>query len=133
MGFQVLSDTVANDSDKSITVGTGISYKLISGSVQFTSTATAGNRQLELRVKDELGNVVFKVAAPSVQAASLTYNYSFGSGIPASTVVALTVMMPIPEDMILLSGWSIQIIDSAAIAAAADDMNMFFLVERIHG
>lgn len=64
------------------------------GSVAFrlVTSATAGNRQVLVALLDGTGTAVFTVAAPAVQAASLTVDYAFGVEVPAYGSAALGAM-----------------------------------------
>lgn len=92
-------------------------------SVLFASTATAGNRQVELRVKDAAGNVLYAVAAGAVQAASLTNRYLFVPGVTReSAFVSKGITAPLPKQLVIPSGGTVEAIDTAAIDALADDL-----------
>lgn len=128
--IKVQYDATANDSDKSWTVGTNRVWKIKYGHVQLTSTITAGNRQLDILVTDESSQTVLLVRAGAVQAASLVYEYSLLPEVPRETsVVALSLNVGIPEDLILLPGWTIRVYDSTAVDAAADDMVVSLVYE----
>ena len=57
------------------------------------------------------------------QAASLTYNYLFGVGVSDLTAVRSSTFLMTPlVPWILPAGYKVRVYDSAAVAAAADDM-----------
>jgi hypothetical protein len=120
---QLQADEALNDSDKSLTVPAGNAWEVQSIWVELTSTATAGNRQIAVRIEDDASDIVAEIAAGIVQAASLTRNYLFGPGLPDLTAFRAgdLLMTPIPP-LLLPAGYSIRVLDTAAIAAAADDM-----------
>ena len=129
MAIKKLLDTALNDSDKAFTVPGAETWKVMYGHVILTSTATVGNRQILLTVTDNLGNVIYNSYAGNVQAASLAYNYSFNQGIAReTTVVANSLQVPIPTDLILLPGYVLRAYDVTAVDAAADDMEVAFVV-----
>ena len=131
-GIEVLSDVVINDSDKSLTIESGRDNRILYGVVHFTSTADAGNRQLEFRVKDGAGAEMYVISGGAVQVASKVYDYLLTpGGIRETTIVNNELVVPLPIDTVLLSGWSLQVIDSAVIQAAADDMTMYLVVEGL--
>ena len=131
MGIQRTRDVALNDSDKTFTVPAGQRWTLLYANVQLIATATAGNRQIVLQILDAAaGNVMFEAVAGLVQIASATREYNFGSGLPRETAeVAGQAAVPIPENLTLNAGMAIRVFDSAAIAAAADDMTVAFVVD----
>ena len=131
--YGVFDDT-ANDSDKSFTVPAGEMWKLMYANAKLVTTATVGNRQLRFAVTDPNGNEVGYISAGAVQAASLTRSYGFLQGIYRETAfIDGMLQIPIPMDLYLPAGSTIRFYDSAAIAAAADDMTVAFGVQRFKG
>jgi hypothetical protein len=127
-------DSSANDSDKSFTVPDGEMWKLVFANVVLVTSAAVGNRQIRFSVADPNGNDVGYISAGAVQAASLTRSYGFMQGIyRETTFVDAMIQVPIPIDLYLPAGSSIRFYDSAAIAAAADDMTISFLVQVFKG
>lgn len=125
------SDTALDNSDKTFTVPADKVWKINSLLATLATTATVGNRQLEVWVRDATDNVLFKIKAGVVQAASLTYDYVFADGLPRETaVVANTLMTPLPKNLVLPAGYKLRVFDSAAIAAAADDLTLRLLIEE---
>lgn len=127
-----LSDVTADDSDKTFTVPAGWEYQILWVYVSITSTATAGNRNMAVAVLSALGAQIFEVRAGVTQAASLTYNYSFAPSLADLTTVRDTtfVMCPLPPTLILTQLQQLRVYDQNAIAAAADDMNVYVQVAR---
>ncbi|MFA6064021.1 MAG: hypothetical protein WC736_15640 [Gallionella sp.] len=127
-------DAVANDSNKSWTVPNGEMWKLNWARMLLVTSADVGNRQSELIVKDEAGNTVFSIKAGAIQGASTTrvYHYSQHVSHEAAFVVS-EIQAPIPSDLYLPAGFTLQLWDSSAIAAAADDMTISFQVKVYKG
>jgi hypothetical protein len=127
-------DATTNDSDK--VVLTAANYKLIEllqVHVVFTTTATVGNRQILLAVRDENDTLVADYHAGAVQAASNTYHYTFGQGVyRETTVVDGSLQCPFPQETVLLPGWDLRVYDSAAVAAAADDMTVDVVYREVN-
>lgn len=66
-------------------------------SFQLVSDANAANRQVTLTVRDGSGVALVTLPSASVQAASLTYQYSFSPSFTGfNTVVGLAVTAPLP-------------------------------------
>lgn len=87
--------------------------------VTYVSNATAGNRQLELRLRDAAGNLRLAMPAGAVQAASLTRTYTFMEGPPnrEAAFVAGNLLIPLPE-AIIPSGGTLELCDTASIDTA---------------
>lgn len=124
------SEEALNDSDKTFTVPAGTEWELSTISVELVSTATVGNRQMEIRITDGSDDVIGRVRAGIVQAASLTRNYMFGVGLPDLAAFRDTdlLMTPLPA-LVLPAGYKIRVLDKAAIDAAADDMDVQMMVK----
>jgi len=117
-----VNETV-DDSDKSFTVTAAQEWQLQSIWVELITTAAVGNRQITIEIQDTAADVVAVIKAGSVQAASLTRNYLFAVGVAdflgfRDTSYLMTPLTP----WVLPAGYVIRVYDSAAIAAAADDM-----------
>lgn len=128
-GFRpfVISDATADDSDKTVTpvpAGSNEQYEILAIYATLVSTATAGNRQIEIEVGD--GSVVFaSVAAGAVQTATLTRQYSFAPGLANQTAfVGTRLQTAFPSGLVLAAGWTVRVYDSTAVDAAADDLTV---------
>lgn len=119
--------TSTDDSDNAITFNGG--GRFTGAYLSYVSSADAGNRQIEFRIKDNGGAVVYSMAAGAVQAAGATRTYAF---LPRcareSAFVSGHITVPVPE-IVMGPSWSIQIIDTAAIAATADDFTLLVALE----
>lgn len=123
-------DATANDSDKSWTVPNNELWRICYVHAILVSTATVGNRQIALEIKDESGNSLMHLEAGAVQAASVTRHYGFLQGIFRETsFVSDELQVPLPIDCWLKPGWSLRVADDAAIDAAADDLTVSFVYE----
>lgn len=120
-------DATLNSSNKSWVVPNGETWKLMYGRCSLITTATVGNRQIVLEIQDASANIVFSAEAGAVQAASLTREYEFMQGVYRETAfIVNSIQFPIPQDCLLLPGWTLRIYDSATVDAAADDMTVAF-------
>jgi len=128
----LIPDETANDSDKSFTVPANYMYQVLWIWVELTSDATVGNRQMTIELQDNAADVIGRWKAGAVQAASLTRNYCFGPSNADLTAFRDTtfLMTPIPPTVVLPAGYIIRVYDSAAVAAAADDMVVQLMVAR---
>lgn len=123
--------TAPNDSDVTFTVGAGLEWHVLSIYVALVTTATVGNRQLEIRYLDSSDNIIHVVSAGATQAASLTRQYSAGQGMPAGTTfVNGNISLPLPANLVLPPGYKVRVFDAAAIDPAADDMVVRMIVDE---
>ena len=128
-----VTDSTADDSDKTITVPDGKIWDIVYLNATLVASADVGNRQIRVLVKNAAGTEVYRQNSAAVQVASATEFYHFNPrlGTVAETVATfhtiplLTALLP--------SGFTIQISDSAAIAAAADDLTISGLVVEYDG
>ena len=124
-------DATLDSSNKSFVVPNNEIWKLNFAHVILVTTATVGNRQVTLYIKDASGNILIDTTAGTVQAASLTRHYVFLQGIYRETAfVNSELQVPLPMDAYLGPGYTLQIKDEAAIAAAADDMTVSFQYQK---
>ena len=119
------ADETADDSDKTFTVPASTEWQILWIWVEFTSTATVGDRQLVIEVQDSANDVIGQpMRAQAVQAASLTRYYMFGASLPDLDAFRDTdwLCSPIPPGLILQAGDQLRIYDNNAVDAAVDDM-----------
>ena len=128
----VSSLTVDSSNKVMLTVPAGQEYQILAIRVNFTTTATAGDRRLAVRVEHPAATITATWARAGVtQAASLTYEYLFAPGVADLTAVRVTgaaspyVSTPIPVTSILYAGDVLRVLDNQAVAAAADDMLVY--------
>ena len=125
------ADAALNDSDKTFTVPAGKQWLVKHIYAKLISTATAGNRQMDILFTTAADVVVGKVVAGAVQVASLTREYTFAPECPQETTFTSGVMLrALPANLVLPAGYKIRVYDSAAIAATADDLDIQALVEE---
>jgi len=124
-------DATTNDSNKTFTVPGNELWKLNFAQVVLTTDATVGDRVVTLVISDSAGNTLATIIAGAVQAASATVTYTFWGGLIRETsVVNGELQSPIPADIYLQGGATLRFYDSAAIAAAADDMTVSFQYQK---
>jgi len=125
------AEEAVNDSNKPITVKLNEIWEILWIWIEFAATATVGNRQVQLDILDESDDVVLSVLAANVQIASTTEYYLISpNGQEPKETVAGRHFIPIPPKLFLPQSYDIKIYDSAAIAAAADDMVVQMMVNR---
>lgn len=127
----LVSETL-NDSNKHFTVPVGQIYQILYVYVVLASTATAGNRQLEVQLRSTTDVVIGAVVAGATQAASLTRRYFFGPALADLTGFRDTnyLMSPLPPTTFLSAGEDVRIWDNASIDANADDMSIYIKAAR---
>jgi hypothetical protein len=124
--LRLVSDVAANDSDKTLTVPDGKIWEVLYLTASLAATADVGNRQMTVIVSDGTSSIGYCQAA-DVQVASATEYYNFGPYGTASESPAGYHFVPLPH-YILPPGYTLRVYDSAAIAAAADDLTIYMLV-----
>lgn len=127
------SDEALNDSDKSFVVPASTEWRIKSIWVELISTAVAGNREIVIEIQDGAADVVARIKAGIVQAASLTRYYLFAAHVTElvafrGTAIADTLSTIMPE-WVLPATYVVRVYDIAAVDAAADDMVVQMLVE----
>ena len=127
-----ISDVLADDSDKTITVTAGFQWDIQTIFIEYTSDANAGARQISVQIQDDSANVLFEIPAGTTQTDTLVRNYLYGSNLPDLTSFRNTdqLLTPLPAKLILPSAYVIRVYDTAAIAATTDDMDIRLLVNQ---
>ena len=127
------ADEAANDSDKSFTVPSVVTWAIDSIWVELTSTATGGDRQLVVQFQDSAADVIAEMRAGIVQADTITRKYLFGFNLPDLTSFRDTDFLTTPLPSILLpAGYIVRVFDNNAVDAAADDMIVQMMVRQAH-
>lgn len=124
--YAVRTINVANPAaaaDWSIQVPAGMQWRLRSVRAQLATSANAGNRQVNLVIKDDAGNIVAQIPPAAQQAASLTYSYTFAQGA-ASSLVGTTQSAPAPKDMVLGDSYTLAV---SSTLLAADQWSAIWL------
>ena len=124
--FVQVTETAANDSNKTLTVPAGVVWEVLHVYASLVATATAGNRNMRLIIGDG-SNELARSDASAVQIANATeyYHWNPTYHTPAETV-ATQHTIPLPISW-LPAGYTVQVLDSAAVDAAADDLTI-----RVH-
>jgi len=119
-----------NDSDKTITVPANQLWQPLTIWVELTTSADVGDRQLVIEILDPSDDIIAQVIPGATQAASINGRYLFALGAPDLSAVRNVTYLATPLPLLMLpAGYKIHIYDSAAIAAAADDLNIQMLYE----
>lgn len=125
----LVSDAIADDSDKTFVVPAGEEWELDRIFARLATTATVGNRIMQLQVTDGSDNPLYICRTAITHAASLTRNYQYGDLARDAAFVNDTANLPMPK-LVLPAGYKIRIFDEAAIAVAADDLTVRILGYR---
>ncbi len=127
------ADEALNDSDKSFTVPSVVTWAIDSIWVELTSTATGGDRQLVVQFQDSAADVIAEMRAGIVQADTITRKYLFGFNLPDLASFRDTDFLTTPLPAILLpAGYIVRVFDNNAVDAAADDMVVQMMVRQGH-
>ena len=131
--IRLVQEAVANDSDKTLTVTTGKVWEILHIYASLVTSADVGNRQIQLIAADDSANEIYRMNAADVQAANTTNYYHFSPRIAAAAETIATFHTIPLLTTILPGGYTLRIYDSAAIAAAADDLTINMLVIEYEG
>lgn len=128
----LLQDLTTGNSSKTFTVPSSFIYDILYCNIAYTSSGTVGNRQIAIQILDTSNNIVFTVNAGLTQAANLTYNYNFAEGLNKETsLVTGTVNVPMPEEFVALTGYTVKVFDTAAIAPTTDNLLVNMMVRQV--
>lgn len=132
----VISDATLDSSDKTFTVPAGEDWRLRHMMIDLISTATAGNRRVRVEIQNAAAAIVAQYTAGVVQVASKTGRYNFGVGNPRETGFTTVgsideLLVPWPDELVVPSGFKVRVYDVTAVAAAADDMTVRGLGDRV--
>lgn len=120
------SDEALNDSDKTFTVPASTEWKVQWIWVELTTTAVVGNREIVIEIQDNAADVIARIKAGIVQAASLTRYYLFAPNVTELTAfrgtAAADTLSTIMPEWVLPAAYVIRVYDIAAVDAAADDL-----------
>ena len=122
--FQI-SDVTTNSSTKLFTVPAGKEWLVQSVRLAYTTNATVGTRQIELRYLDGSDNVVSESIAGTTQAASLTRTYTcLLNGLDSVTFRDSSYLSVVLPHLILPSGYKLRCLDNKAIAPSGTGENL---------
>lgn len=123
------SDTAAGN-DKTLTVPTDEVWRLLWSYVEYTTSATAGNREVRMEITNSEGPL-WKVQALDVQAASATQDYHFAASIGEPTdTKAGQQYLPIPFMCLLKEGDQVRIHDVNDVDAAGDVLAVEHVLQK---
>lgn len=104
-----------------LTCPTGSLIEVLQIHVVYTSSATAGNRRLLVKVQDSSDTLVASYHAGSQQNASLSKNYTYARGITReANFVDDSLHVAIPFGTVLLPGWDLTLSDTNDVDESGD-------------
>jgi len=112
-------DAATNENSKSWTVPANEQWRINALQVNYTSTATVGDRLLRITLVEPDGAYSLQLDNNITQAASLTYRYDFFQGT-----------YPMPTGLAVPARWTVTIADANNVDVN-DDMKVLFLYERM--
>lgn len=127
----ILEDNTANDIDKTFTVPQKKLYQVMGVRVDYTSTATAGTRLVEIQFRRD-DDAVFDNAVSHIdQEASLNYLYHFNPNRQDGTLTRHTNFAYATLPLVVLRvGWNIRVFEMNAVDAADDMLVRIQVLER---
>jgi len=124
-GVVAYSEEALNNSDKEFKaedrLATGGVFHVLSIVMEYAATATVGTRTVLLSLEDSAdADILWSGRAADIIAdGNLTHEWAYGSAGIESAVGPTREALP---KILLATGFSLRVKDTAAIAAAADDM-----------
>lgn len=127
--IRFIQDNVTGDNSKDFTVPAGKMWRFLYGYAEFVSTATVGNRRIQIQFRDGT-NLLWNSVALNVQTNNSTEAYHFHSSQgDNSENTAIRHFIAVPEQAWLEENQVIRFQDSASIDAT-DDIKIRFFVEE---
>jgi hypothetical protein len=100
--------------------------------LQYTSNATAGNRQIRIAVTDGT-NTYFDTHSGAVQTASNLYHYECFQGIFRETsFIADAINVPLPQDLVIPANFYL-VVEAESGGDAGDSMIIAYQTEDVDG
>lgn len=125
----VSSDTTTSSSDKTLTVPSRYLWEILNIRVDYTTNATAGARQLEIRFLDKSGTVFYEYVPAITQTASTQYTYNIGPmNIELASVRDSRYLFSKIAPILLEPSWSIRVLDNNAVAPSGSGENLLIYV-----
>lgn len=128
-------DVTLNDSDKTVTVPVGKTWRVLSIHGQLIASGNAGNRVLTVVISNATPTAIFPRASTAAVAATQIGGIRLYACLAPSTTVfqryentdyvTVAYSAPLPSEFYLEAGSTIRVYDQAAIDAAADDLAVF--------
>jgi len=133
-----VTDNDNDSSDKTFTADVGRYWQIINIRVDYTTNATVGERQLEIRFLDQFGQIFHEYLPNRTQAASINYTYNIGNlAFETAELRDSRYLYGKPNLVLLNAGWTIRILDNNAVDAAGsgEDMHVtiYYLDRRLEG
>lgn len=103
------------------TVPVGKRWLVLYGRVGLTTSATAGNRSVQLRLRDRVDTIAYQTTANATQAASLSENYILSPSFPTAVETTTDVHeLPLPSAAWVESEGDVFFQDTAAVSVNDD-------------
>jgi hypothetical protein len=119
--LRTIGEVALNASSQVLTVPTGKIWYLVALFATLTTTATVGNRRIQLIVRNEAATDVSRIRALNDQTASTTEYYLFGTGGDVAEGVPSIHTLPVAPVWVG-PGYTVRVQDVNNIDAAADDL-----------
>lgn len=124
-------DETINDSDKTFTVPANTTWRVLFIGIEFTPTATVGNRRIDILFRDASDDVLLEIRSAILTPATHAVTIAFYNGAPRElTQTGSYFTNPLPVDIWLPAGFDIRVFDSQSVDAAADDMIVHMIVDE---
>lgn len=93
--------------------------QLLSVSLLYTASGTAGNRQVALDVKDSAGNILFRAASGTALTVTQAARINIGCGLSTASITAPLVQnISLPDGMAIPPNGTLTVVDTANVDTA---------------
>ena len=128
---ELISDTAANDNDKSITVPSGQIWHILWVWLNLSTSADAGGRNMRFALRDDSDNIIYEIRASNSQVESTTETYIWSPNFPEpDEYLAGWHTGGIPPHCYLPAGHEIRIYDASDQSPSGDDLTIRVMVNR---
>lgn len=104
-----------------LTCPAGKLIEILQAHVDYTSSATAGNRRLLFIIQDDSDTEVADYHAGAQQGASLSRHYTYARGIAReNNFIDTSLHVAIPFGSVLLAGWDLRLKDTNEVDVSGD-------------
>lgn len=116
----IIGPTVALGAAGGVNVALGPSAQVLQAvSIVYTASGTAGNRAVVIRALNAAGSILWSAAFATAVTATQVSRLQAGAGVPATSVTTpLQQTYPLPDQLSLEAGSSIQVLDAANVDTA---------------
>ena len=128
---ELISDTAANDSDKTLTVDSNEIWEVLSLWVEYSTSATGGTRTVALLITDASDDIICSLTGNHTITTGESHKLLWAPGLERSdSENALGIVYYPFHPKYLPPGYKIRVYDTNAVDTDGDDMIIHLMVNR---